>query len=61
MVRLRGGAVQVADGGDLAGADGDIAGVPRRAGAVDDVAVADHHVVRVGGGGEEEDAAAETA
>ena len=54
MVRLAGSALQVSDGGDLARPDGDVAGIPRRPGAVDDAAVADDHVVGVGGGGEEE-------
>ena len=44
MVRLRGAAVEIADGGDFAVADADVAGVPGRAGAVDDVAVGDDEV-----------------
>ena len=41
---LRG--AQIADGGDLAVADADVAGVPGRAGAVDDVAVGDDGIER---------------
>ena len=41
MVRLRGAPRQIADGGDLAVADADVARIPGRAGAVDDVAVGD--------------------
>ena len=53
IVRLA-AAFQVADGGDVAVADGDIGGVPGRAGAIDDVSVADDEVVRIRGGGEKE-------
>ena len=35
---------QISDGGDLAAANADVAGVPRRAGAVDDVAVGDDEI-----------------
>ena len=38
------GIAKIANGGDLAAADADVAGVPRRAGAVDDVAVGDDDV-----------------
>ena len=41
---------QKADGGDASVANADVAGVPGRAGAVNDVAVADDEVVRGGGG-----------
>ena len=41
---------QKADGGDASVANADVAGVPGRAGAVDDVAVADDEIV----GGEED-------
>ena len=51
---LGGHAFQVSDGGNFASADGDIARVPGRAGAVDDVAVADDYVVGIRGGGEKE-------
>jgi len=35
---------QISDGGDFAAANADVAGVPRRAGAVDDVAVGDDKI-----------------
>ena len=44
MVRLRWRSGEIADGGDLAVADAKIAGIPGRAGAVDDVAVGDDDV-----------------
>ena len=39
---------QIADGGYVAGADAHVAGVPRGAGAVDDVAVDDDDVKKAG-------------
>ena len=51
------GGIQFTDGGDASPADRDIAGVPWRAGAVDDAAIADHQVVGRGcgrRGGEEQ-------
>ncbi len=50
----RAGAVHLADGGDAAVADADIAGIPGRTGAVDDVAIADHQIVGCDGCEEEE-------
>ena len=41
---LAGRGRQIADGGDLSVADADVAGIPRGAGAVDDVAVDDDQV-----------------
>ncbi len=48
IVRLRGAAGEIADGGDFAIADANVAGIPRRAGAIDDVAVGDDEVERAG-------------
>ena len=44
MVRVRGAIAQISDGGDFAAANADVARVPRRAGAVDDVAVDDDQI-----------------
>ena len=46
------GSSEIADGGDFAVADADVAGVPGRAGAVDDMAVGDDEVERSGLRGE---------
>ena len=46
---------EMADGRDLPAADADIGGVPRRSGAVDDVAVVNDQAVRLHGGGKEEE------
>ena len=49
MVRFGTGAVQDADGRDAAPPNPDVAGVPGRSRAVDDVAIANDEVVRLGG------------
>ena len=41
---LAGRGCEIADGGDVAVADADVAGIPGRAGAIDDVAVGDDEV-----------------
>jgi hypothetical protein len=50
MVRLAGAPVRLPMAAILPCADADVPGVPGRAGAIDDPAVLDHHIVRVGGG-----------
>ncbi len=48
------GAREVADSCNLPPANGHIRAVPRRPGAVDDVPVADHEIVRADGSGEQQ-------